>query len=956
MDRVLPLPLLDQADQQVLHCLHFAKLDLSVIDSPVTPRTPATPADITISSGSVAEEQISFSQCQELAKAVQGCSKSLIEGTWSDIPDVRGRLVKFIPADFESAKAFLRNSVQVAPERKLLRSVSDTPVTSRTVHSSDMVCHGCHGPMGQGQHQGSAIGKNLCSFDHSYLCKGGIKADESWKACPPTYIYNPQYNLVSDTGFEHTLQPTDFCPPSSLQPGPVFSTPAFSSEAGQDQFGHQHNTIVSAPENVAPPSDDGSHGLDLRRGDLDRLRRQANGEGVRERIPGMVRLHGELDGGGEHPNGVRGLPQPTFRNVSENIQNQIDAHRANNQAQNMMSDRPYGGLNITHLRAQPDLQVEAEENVDRFRQRIPSLISAQSAPAPGIGNPSQGVYSYNSAQLHRVTGDGIRVSGEDVGMTGVGQQLPPRSSHQPTVPGRPQGQQQSSGRVSVISRVANQPQTDFQSHIQPDVTHCYEWVTDSTGKKILVRTPISQQLVPPIAGTRHSNHQSVPQHTGYQPGTQRQQSLYQPPGLQPYQPHPQYSPPQYQWSGQQSYRDQFHTAGTGQHGQPSAYRRVTPPVTHRTEYRCSPTTGRMWQVKIPIDSSPMAGAQPLIHRQEADHVTYRTEYRCSPTSGEQWQVQVPVSSSPPQSPATSSYRLEWRIHPHTGEKYQVKVLTARDDFAPVQDLQQSRQQQHEGGGATRQEQTVFGQSQAQQLHQSFQQSYVQHQQLPNQSQDQQVQAKIAGIVNLFEKGSTKKQPRVIDQAKKCPAKWAKQANTFNLNLPLYAWSVTSELEASLSGRSAPMQDGELLGKLRHLKNTMEVCCLNSSASDFTSYGWTIAKDYALKVEDEVEEKLVSWQDMQAGVRTGTLVLAQMDFPRPIQKISSSVVDKSKSEIKDVCTTYNKCTTEGKCDYELANPEKTCLRKHECSWCKTKLKQSCKHQVWRCRRKEASGSN
>ena len=205
-------------------------------------------------------------------------------------------------------------------------------------------------------------------------------------------------------------------------------------------------------------------------------------------------------------------------------------------------------------------------------------------------------------------------------------------------------------------------------------------------------------------------------------------------------------------------------------------------------------------------------------------------------------------------------------------------------------------------------------------------------------------------MNLFDKGSTKKLPRVIDQAKKCPAKWAKQANTYNINLPLYTWSVASELESALSGRSKPMHDGELLGKLRHLKNTMEVCCLNSSANDFTTYGWTIAKDYALKVEDDVDQKLTSWQEMQPGVRTASLVLAQMDFPRPASKLG----DKSREpEKKDICTTFNKCTTKGKCDYELANPDKTCLRKHECSWCKTQLKQSCKHQVWDCRRK-ASG--
>ena len=46
-----------------------------------------------------------------------------------------------------------------------------------------VVCHGCHMIIGQGAHQGSAIGKNKCTFPHSIFCKGGVKEDESWKAC-----------------------------------------------------------------------------------------------------------------------------------------------------------------------------------------------------------------------------------------------------------------------------------------------------------------------------------------------------------------------------------------------------------------------------------------------------------------------------------------------------------------------------------------------------------------------------------------------------------------------------------------------------------------------------------------------------------------------------------------------------------------------------------------------------
>jgi hypothetical protein len=139
---------------------------------------------------------------------------------------------------------------------------------------------------------------------------------------------------------------------------------------------------------------------------------------------------------------------------------------------------------------------------------------------------------------------------------------------------------------------------------------------------------------------------------------------------------------------------------------------------------------------------------------------------------------------------------------------------------------------------------------------------------------------------------------------------------------------------------------------------MEVCCLSSTATDFTAYGWTIAKDYAFKVEEEVEQKLASWPDMQSGVRTATLVLAQMDFPRPVPKVPwvDNKTKPKESEKKDICTSFNRCTTEGKCEYEVSNPDKTCIRKHGCNWCRTNLRQSCKHQAWKCRRRESSGGN
>ena len=92
-------------------------MELPAIGTPKTPGTPVTPLDITIQRGTSPVEPITFTACQELAKTVRQCSQSLIEGSWVDIDDVRGKKNRFIPNSFESAKAFLRSSLSLIDSR-----------------------------------------------------------------------------------------------------------------------------------------------------------------------------------------------------------------------------------------------------------------------------------------------------------------------------------------------------------------------------------------------------------------------------------------------------------------------------------------------------------------------------------------------------------------------------------------------------------------------------------------------------------------------------------------------------------------------------------------------------------------------------------------------------------------------------------------------------------------------
>ena len=326
--------------------------------------------------------------------------------------------------------------------------------------------------------------------------------------------------------------------------------------------------------------------------------------------------------------------------------------------------------------------------------------------------------------------------------------------------------------------------------------------------------------------------------------------------------------------------------------------------------------------------------QKHVQQGTEENDNFRLEYRCSPTTGRTWRVRIPVSPVSP--PPRQIPKWEWRIDPYTGERYQIEVFPlSNPDRVSVPCTRDKAFQHYTQRGV--------GYSQDSSSAATHMISAN-----PTTSGGQPATPGMAGIYRL---DKPKKTSAVVEFAKHCPAKWAKGTNNNTINLPLYSWSILAEIEAAMSGRIQALQEGELLGRLRHLKNTLEICCLNSTSSDFTTYGWVIARDYAFKVEDEVLQGLASWSSMTPGIRTNTLVSAQMDCPRASQKGNRTGREDDKVKL---CTTYNKCKSKNKCEYELANPDKQCQRKHECSWCRANANQSNRHQEWDCKKKEASG--
>ena len=313
--------------------------------------------------------------------------------------------------------------------------------------------------------------------------------------------------------------------------------------------------------------------------------------------------------------------------------------------------------------------------------------------------------------------------------------------------------------------------------------------------------------------------------------------------------------------------------------------------------------------------------------------------RWSPTTGRMYQVQVPVAAPAPTPAPPPSMQLiqqqTWRYDPVSGlpcsqatmPPSQQQPAHHRQTVSPHQHLQQSY---FPSGGADPAHSSVAADN----------------------SRDGQLREKLKGIVSLVEMGDGLKKEKLIDHIKKCPTKWSKDFTVQNMNLPVFAYGVTSELVASLSGRAAPMSDSVLLSKLEHMRNVFEVCCQNSTQTEYNNYGWVLARDYACKVQNKVDQHVINWQSMPSGVQTADLVSAQCEYPRPPPAKAAAAAAKDKDDVqKRTCTTYNSCRTEKKCDYEVQNPGRYCQRKHECSYCRKHLNKSIKHQEWKCPSKD-----
>ena len=218
------------------------------------------------------------------------------------------------------------------------------------------------------------------------------------------------------------------------------------------------------------------------------------------------------------------------------------------------------------------------------------------------------------------------------------------------------------------------------------------------------------------------------------------------------------------------------------------------------------------------------------------------------------------------------------------------------------------------------------------------------------------------LSNSEREGKSEKTQNIVDWAKKCPVLWAEKVNFESMNAIVWLWGYFSELLETRTTNPTSLDGGVLEAKLQHALCVLEVCATHSEKTDFDSQGWRIARLYAHKVQAQLDRGLVTWTDFsefKSNPHPSELIAAkqELDQKKTFKRKQGEEVKevRLKAGEKPLCTTWNVSKVEGKCDWQVRNPDRgRCNRRHECSYCIDKGHGSTYHQKSFCARRTAAG--
>ena len=211
-------------------------------------------------------------------------------------------------------------------------------------------------------------------------------------------------------------------------------------------------------------------------------------------------------------------------------------------------------------------------------------------------------------------------------------------------------------------------------------------------------------------------------------------------------------------------------------------------------------------------------------------------------------------------------------------------------------------------------------------------------------------------------GKSETKQTIVDWARKCPVLWAEKVSHDGMNAILWLWAFLAEMLEEHKTNQHHVDSGLLEAKLQHALCVLEVCASHSEKTDFDTHGWKIAKLYAHKVQAQLDRGLVCWSDFaeyKANPHPSELIAARQELEqkKAKKKVAGDVIPDRPRGDKLLCGTWNSSKVEGKCDWQVRNPDKgKCNRRHDCSYCIEKGHGTAHHQKSFCGKRVAAGDN
>ena len=117
----------------------------------------------------------------------------------------------------------------------------------------------------------------------------------------------------------------------------------------------------------------------------------------------------------------------------------------------------------------------------------------------------------------------------------------------------------------------------------------------------------------------------------------------------------------------------------------------------------------------------------------------------------------------------------------------------------------------------------------------------------------QAQVNPVNLESLYNATIKSRQYRAVDFAKLGNFSYTAQIKQTNINLALFAYGSIKHFLALTDGTLPSISPAELISRLQHCLNVLEIVCLGSNLSDFDSHGWKVGREYDQKIVRDIEQ-------------------------------------------------------------------------------------------------------